>query len=124
MSLVLPIRSCRVVLIRVDKKNNNNKHMLKKQRKRRRKSRMPLFRVSLKGWLTFRRQKMDRSITRKHCVVTSKQESVKKGKSANTVMIFLWDKLRKQTLIFTQIQERKLEKCQIQSLHANISLLP
>ena len=49
---------------------------------------------------------------------------MKKGKSANTVMILLWGKLRRQTLIFTLIQEQRLEKCQIQSLHANISLLP
>ena len=46
--------------VRVDKINNYNKNMLKKQRKRRRRSRMPLFRVSLKLWLTFRRQKMER----------------------------------------------------------------
>ena len=64
------------------------------------------------------------SITKKHCVVTSKQEFVKKGKSANTVMISRQVRLRKQILIFTLIQEQRLEKCQTQSSHANISLLP
>ena len=64
------------------------------------------------------------SITKKHCVVTLKQESVKKAKNANTVMILLWGKPKRQTLIFTLTQEQRLEKCLILSLHANISLLP